>query len=163
MHPQRWGDPAAAADAARHRPRPDRAGLRARRDARPSPPVSVPAAGARPTTLLDSLRGVLGAEHVLTDDETRRLRTRGKSTPDLLRARAGDLSDAPDAVVRPGSHDDVAAVLAWAVEHHVAVVPFGGGTCVTGGLAARRDGFAGLVSLDLVRMKRLLSVDHESR
>ena len=105
--------------------------------------------------LLDALRGVLGAEHVLTDDETRRLRTRGKSTPDLLRARAGDLSDAPDAVVRPGSHDEVAAVLAWAVEHHVAVVPFGGGTCVTGGLAARRDGFAGLVSLDLVRMKRL--------
>ena len=94
---------------------------------------------------------------MLVDDETRRLRTRGKSTPDLLRARAGDLSDAPDAVVRPGSHDDVAAVLAWAVEHHVAVVPFGGGTCVTGGLAARRDGFAGLVSLDLVRMKRLVS------
>ena len=60
------------------------------------------------------------------------------------------------------THDDVAAVLAWAVEHYVAVVPFGGGTCVTGGLAARRDGFAGLVSLDLVRMKRLVSVDHES-
>ena len=39
----------------------------------------------------------------------------------------------------------------------MAVVPFGGGTCVTGGLAARRDGFAGLVSLDLVRMKRLVS------
>jgi alkyldihydroxyacetonephosphate synthase len=41
-------------------------------------------------------------------------------------------------------------------------VPFGGGTCVTGGLAApwsTRDGYAGLVSLDLVRMKRLLDVD----
>ena len=81
-----------------------------------------------------------------TDDETRRLRTRGKSTPDLLRARAGDLTDAPDAVVRPGSHDEVAAVLACAVEHHLAVVPFGGGTSVTGGLAARREGFAGVVS-----------------
>jgi alkyldihydroxyacetonephosphate synthase len=53
-------------------------------------------------------------------------------------------------------------VLAWAHEHRVAVVPFGGGTCVTGGLAARRDGFAGLVSLDLVRMKRLLAVDDVS-
>jgi alkyldihydroxyacetonephosphate synthase len=109
--------------------------------------------------LLDDLRARLGAEHVLTDDATRRLRTRGKSTFDLLRARAGDLSDAPDAVVRPGGHDDVEAVLAWAVEHHVAVVPFGGGTAVTGGLAARREGFAGVVSLDLVRMKRLLAVD----
>ncbi len=62
-------------------------------------------------------------------------------------------------MVRPGSHDDVAAVLAFAVEHHLAVVPFGGGTSVTGGLAARRDGYAGLLSLDLVRMKRLLAVD----
>ena len=99
---------------------------------------------------------------MLTDDETRRLRTRGKSTPDLLRQRAGDLSDAPDAVVRPGTHEEVAAVLAFAVEHHLAVVPFGGGTSVTGGLVARREGYAGLVSLDLIRMKRLLAVDHTS-
>jgi alkyldihydroxyacetonephosphate synthase len=160
MHPQRWGDPAAAA------PLPDAArGLIEIAFALDETPaetsVQVPP-GALPGELLESLRGVLGAAHVHTDDETRRLRTRGKSTPDLLRARAGDLSDAPDVVVRPGSHDEVAAVLAWAVEHHVAVVPFGGGTCVTGGLAARRDGFAGLVSLDLVRMKRLLAVDHES-
>ena len=95
----------------------------------------------------------------MTDDETRRLRTRGKSTPDLLRARAGDLCDAPDAVLRPASHAQVTTVLAWAVAHHVAVVPFGGGTCVTGGLAARRDGFAGLVSLALMRLDRLLDVD----
>jgi alkyldihydroxyacetonephosphate synthase len=160
MHPQRWGDPAAAAEL------PDSArGLIELAFGLNETPalvdVTVPAS-ALSEELLGSLRGVLGAEHVRTDDETRRLRTRGKSTPDLLRARAGDLSDAPDAVVRPGSHDDVAAVLTWAVEHRVAVVPFGGGTCVTGGLAARRDGFAGLVSLDLVRMKRLVSVDHES-
>ena len=160
MHPQRWGDPAAAAalpESAR-----GLIELAFGLDETPAvDDVTVPPS-ALSDELLDSLRAVLGAEHVLVDDETRRLRTRGKSTPDLLRARAGDLSDAPDAVVRPGSHDDVAAVLAWAVEHHVAVVPFGGGTCVTGGLAARRDGFAGLVSLDLVRMKRLVSVDHES-
>ncbi len=160
MHPQRWGDPASATDL------PDSArGLIELAFGLTETPaetsVTVPPS-ALPEELLESLRGVLDAEHVLTDDETRRLRTRGKSTPDLLRARTGDLSDAPDAVVRPGSPEDVAAVLAWAVEHHVAAVPFGGGTCVTGGLAARRDGFAGLVSLDLVRMKRLLSVDHES-
>ena len=160
MHPSRWGDPARATAL------PDTArgliemvfGL----DERPArTEVSVPAP-VIDAALLDELAGTLGAEHVRTDDETRRLRTRGKSTPDLLRQRTGDLSDAPDAVVRPGSHDDVAAVLAWAVRHHVAVVPFGGGTSVTGGLAARRDGFAGLVSLDLIRMKRLLEVDHTS-
>ncbi len=157
MHPSRWGDPALAG------PLPEAArgllemafGLEDRSTvAAPTfPPIGLD------DDVLTGLRELLGADHVLTDDETRRLRTRGKSTPDLLKMRAGDLSDAPDAVVRPASHDDVAAVLSFAVEHHIAVVPFGGGTSVTGGLAARRDGFAGLISLDLVRMKGLLEVD----
>jgi alkyldihydroxyacetonephosphate synthase len=160
MHPNRWGDPAAATTL------PDSArgliemafGL----DERPAVESSPLPESALDAALLDGLRDLLGAANVLTDDETRRVRTRGKSTPDLLKAREGDLTDAPDAVVRPGTHDDVAALLAYAVEHHLAVVPFGGGTCVTGGLAARRDGFAGLLSLDLIRMKRLLHVDQVS-
>ena len=160
MHPSRWGDPASATalpEAAR--------GLIEMAfglDERPTVESPTVPASAIPVELLDGLRALVGADHVLTDDETRRLRTRGKSTPDLLRARAGDLTDAPDAVVRPGGHDDVAAVLAYAVEHHLAVVPFGGGTSVTGGLAARREGYAGLLSLDLIRMKRLVAVDPTS-
>src|SRR5687768_9985300 len=137
MHPQRWGDPAAATDL------PESAlglvELAFGRQDRPAASGSTPPPSALPAPLLDGLRGIVGPEHVLVDDATRTLRTRGKSTPDLLRARAGDLTDAPDAVVRPDGHVEVAAVLAWADEHHVAVVPFGGGTCVTGGLAARRD------------------------
>lgn len=160
MHPQRWGDPARAADL----PESARGLVELAFGLQDSPAVcgTVPPAPALAEALIDELRVLLGAEHVLTDDATRALRTRGKSTPDLLRARAGDLADAPDAVVRPMGHADVVAVLAWADQHRVAVVPFGGGTCVTGGLAARRDGFAGLVSLDLVRMKRLLAVDDVS-
>ncbi len=160
MHPQRWGDPAAATDL----PEAARGLVELAFGLQDCPAVT----GATPPTplldgeLLDGLRALVGAEHVLVDDATRVLRTRGKSTPDLLRARAGDLTDAPDAVVRPDGHAEVEAVLAWAHEHRVAVVPFGGGTCVTGGLAARRDGFAGVISLDLVRMKRLLAVDQVS-
>jgi len=158
MHPQRWGDPAHATAL----PEGARALVEAvfgpghadvASDATPLPP-----SGLTDDTLA-ALAGVVGPEHVRTDDELRRLRTRGKSTPDLLRARAGDLTDAPDAVVRPGSHDEVAGVLAVAVERHIAVVPFGGGTCVTGGLAARRDGYTGVLSLDLGRLDRLVSVD----
>ncbi|WP_246081739.1 FAD-binding oxidoreductase [Nocardioides litoris] len=163
MHPQRWGDPArAAALPASARGLVELAFGPLAETPAVDPAATPPPPSGLPPALLADLRSRLGAEHVLADDETRRLRTRGKSTPDLLRARAGDLADAPDAVVRPGSHDDVAAVLAWAVEHHVAVVPFGGGTSVTGGLVARREGYAGLVSLDLVRMKRLVTVDRES-
>ncbi|MCD4523836.1 FAD-binding oxidoreductase [Nocardioides sp. cx-173] len=160
MHPQRWGSPDAASDLpASARGLIEMAfGL----DERPaSPAVSVPAPRIA-EGLLEGLRELVGDEHVVTDDEVRRLRTRGKSTPDLLRARAGDLDDAPDVVVRPDCHEQVAAVLAFAVEHHLAVVPFGGGTSVTGGLVAQREGFAAVVSLDLVRMKRLLAVDQVS-
>lgn len=167
MHPTRWGDPARAAEL------PESArqlvelafGHQDRRAADPTgdrailPPVRLTAAQ------LDGLRTVVGDEHVLVDDATRRQRTRGKSTPDLLRSRLGQFEDAPDVVVRPGDADQVAAVLAWATEHRVAVVPFGGGTCVTGGLSpdlapgGPGTHLVAALSLDLVRMKRLLAVD----
>ena len=162
MHPSRWGDPAAAA------PLPDSARALVRLafgEPTPAAPSSAPSGeGLVPAPALDpahleGLRAIVGAEHVVTDDDLRRRRTRGKSTPDLLRNRAGDFADAPDAVVRPDGHDQVQAVVEYAAAHRVAVVPFGGGTSVTGGLTARRDGFVGLVSLDLGRLKRLRDVD----
>jgi alkyldihydroxyacetonephosphate synthase len=112
--------------------------------------------------LVSELTAIVGAEFVLTDHETRLHRTRGKSTPDLLKLRRGDGSDSPDAVVRPGSHDEVVALIDWCVRRTVALVPFGGGTSVVGGLAARRDGFAGVISLDLIRFDKLISVDRDS-
>ncbi|MCX6399771.1 MAG: FAD-binding oxidoreductase [Propionibacteriales bacterium] len=157
MHPQRWGDASHAGPL----PESTQGLVEFAFGALDTPAVesvSVPVSGLS-DDLLAGLRDVIGAAHVLTDDESRRLRTRGKSTPDLLKARSGDLSDAPDVVARPGTHDEVVQLLAWAVDHHVAVVPFGGGTSVTGGLVARREGFAGLVSLDLIRLNQLLSVD----
>ncbi len=164
MHPLRWGDPAAAA------PLPE--GARGLVEAVFGPPgdaasacpgesAPLPTSGVLPD-VLEALTEAVGADHVLVEDHLRRLRTRGKSTSDLLRARAGDLADAPDVVVRPGEHAEVAAVLAVAVAHHVAVVPFGGGTSVTGGLAARREGYAGVISLDLGRLDRLVAVDEVS-
>lgn len=161
MHPQRWGDPAAATalpDTARGLVELAFGGIRDT-SAVVGTPTGLPSLDE---ALLDGLRGIVGADHVLTDTATRALRTRGKSTPDLLRARAGDLTDAPDVVVRPADQAEVEALVAFAVEHHLALVPFGGGTSVTGGLVARREGFAGVVSLDLVRLDRLVAVDTES-
>lgn len=161
MHPQRWGDPARASAL------PESAATLVEfafgRHETPAvdldDPAAAPPACELDAALVAALRERFGAEHVRTDDEARRVRTRGKSTPDLLRARGGDLSDAPDVVVRPADHDEVQALLDWAVAEHVAVVPFGGGTCVTGGLVARRESYAGVVSLDLGRLRRLLDVD----
>ncbi|MEG3627719.1 FAD-binding oxidoreductase [Streptomyces poriticola] len=101
------------------------------------------------------------ADRVRTDAETRIRHTRGKSTPDLLRIRTGDTSEAPAAVVLPDSHDEVAAVLRACAEHRLAVVPFGGGTSVVGGLAPGRRG--AFVALDLRHLNRLLDLDPVSR
>ncbi len=87
-----------------------------------------------------ALAAALGGEaHVRTDAETRVRHTRGKSTPDLLRMRGGDLAAAlPAAVLLPATHDEVLAVLRLCAGHGLAAVPFGGGTSVVGGLAPRR-------------------------
>jgi alkyldihydroxyacetonephosphate synthase len=99
---------------------------------------------------------------VRDDREARVLRCRGKSYLDLLAQRAGACEDAPDAVVAPADHDQVLAVLQVCNEAGVAVVPFGGGTSVVGGLEPQRGPFEALVSLDLGRMDRLLGVDPQS-
>jgi alkyldihydroxyacetonephosphate synthase len=161
MHWSRWGDPAQAG------PLSDSAfalvdAFIGTTDTPAVDPASVRLSVPLGQQLLDELAGLVGAEHVLTDHETRLHRTRGKSTPDMLKLRAGDGSDSPDAVVRPGTHDEVAALIAWAVERHVALVPFGGGTSVVGGLVARREGYAGVVCLDLIRFDKLLAVDTDS-
>ncbi len=160
MHPSRWGNPAEAAAL----PESTRGLVELALGVRETPAVeqvSLPPVGLA-DDVLSELRELLGDDFVLTDDEHRRVRTRGKSTPDLLKARAGDLTDAPDAVVRPATHGDVVALIELAVRHHIALVPFGGGTSVTGGLVARREGYAGVLSVDLIRMKGIREVDKVS-
>lgn len=161
MHWSRWGDPGEAAalpesamtlvDAfigTRDTPAVDAGQVRL------SPPL--------PEDLVEELSGLIGDEHVLVDQETRLHHTRGKSTPDLLRLRSGDGSDSPDAVVRPGTHEEVLALIDWCVRRRVALVPFGGGTSVVGGLAPVREGFEGVIALDLGRFDELVSLDRES-
>ena len=106
-----------------------------------------------------ALEAVVGAEHVSTDDAQRLPRAGGKSTLDLLRRRSAEQQDAPDAVVVPGTEDEIARLLAVCAERGIAVVPFGGGTSVVGGLDPVRDRFAAVVSLDLCRFDALEDLD----
>ncbi|GAA1014863.1 FAD-binding oxidoreductase [Streptomyces thermogriseus] len=159
-----WGDPARAT------PLPDTVtgllrdllGIRPRATAPVAldtlPVPASPLTGAARRALCEA---VGGDEHVRTDAESRVRRTRGKSTPDLLRIRRGDVTDVPAAVVLPADHDEVLAVLRACAAHGLAVVPFGGGTSVVGGLAPERR--RPFVALDLRRMNRLLALDPVSR
>ncbi|WP_442575107.1 FAD-binding oxidoreductase [Microbacterium sp. F51-2R] len=111
---------------------------------------------------LAALGDLLGAVHATRDDDARLLHLGGKSTPDLLARRQGDPQVAPDAVASPASHDEVLAVLRLCAARSIAVVPFGGGTSVVGGVAPERGGHRAVVALDLSRTAALLALDETS-
>ncbi|MEU6068719.1 FAD-binding oxidoreductase [Streptomyces sp. NPDC047082] len=89
--------------------------------------------------------------------------TYGKAYRDVIRALNGDLAAAPDQVARPRSEQEVIDVLDWAANTHVAVVPYGAGSSVVGGVEYRADRHHGVVSLDLSSLDRVLEIDRVSR
>jgi len=164
MAPYRWGDPAhpvalpaAAVTALGH------LGVKAPAGGPVDPSEITLTEPALPPAARSALELVVGADHLDGSAAARVGHTRGYSTPDLLRLRAGDATDAPDLVVYPGSHDEVVAVLAACAEHRVAVVPYAGGTSVVGGLAPLRAGYAGVITLDVRRLDQLVALDEISR
>jgi alkyldihydroxyacetonephosphate synthase len=110
----------------------------------------------------EGLAAIVGAEYCATDDRARLLRAGGKSTLDLLRRKDSGVQDAPDAVLLPGSDDDVAGIIRFCADHSIAIVPFGGGTSVVGGLDPIRGDFKAVISLDLRRLAQLHSLDEVS-
>ena len=97
------------------------------------------------TALLDGLAGILAPDRVSSGSSDRRLH--GED----LSHHPGSL---PDVVVYPQSTMEVAAVLAWAHERWVPVVPFGAGSSLEGHVIP----VAGGISLDLTRMDAILDV-----
>ncbi|SFL75881.1 FAD-binding oxidoreductase [Geodermatophilus ruber] len=130
---------------------------------RPTPPVAVADIRLAPSRLSEECRLrlalLLGEEHVRTDRAARLRHAGGKSYLDLLRRREGDASDAPDAVVTPGSTEETAELLALCSEMGVVVVPFGGGTSVVGGLAGIDADDRPSISVDMGRMARVRALD----
>jgi alkyldihydroxyacetonephosphate synthase len=159
-----WGDPAAA--------KPLSDGIRTLLvqalglDAAPARELDAGDVRMRPSALSDSDRAALvaivGADHYAVDDHDRLLRAGGKSTLDLLRRKDVGVQDAPDAVPLPADEDQIVAILRLCAQRSIAVVPFGGGTSVVGGLDPVRGDFKAVVSLDLRRLDELHGVDEVS-
>ena len=148
-----WGDPKVA-------PELDGPALRTLRerigDLQPAPRavadadlVEMPAAQPLPSALIEAV----GAENVFAGIEDRVRHATGCGYVDLARLRSGRLEGAPDAVLLPADADAVTRVLEVCARERVAVVPFGGGTSVVGGVEPLRGGHERLVSLDLCRLR----------
>ena len=134
---------------------------------RPRPPVALGAVHLEPSALsaeaAAALREIVGAEGMRDDHGERVLHAAGKGYPDLVRLRAGRPEGAPDAIVRPADREQLEAVLDQCVRLSVAVVPWGGGTSVVGGVAPLRGEHPAVIALDMGAMRRVLALDRQSR
>jgi alkyldihydroxyacetonephosphate synthase len=132
----------------------------------PRPPVALERVRLEPSSispaLLGELRTILGADGVLDTPGERVLHAAGKGYPDLVRQRAGEPEGAPDAVLYPSDHDQLRAVLELCARASLAVVPFGGGTSVVGGVAPLRGEHGGVLALDMGAMGAVLDLDSQS-
>jgi alkyldihydroxyacetonephosphate synthase len=102
------------------------------------------------------LRGICSS-----DDHARAFHAYGSSYRDVVRAFRGRFDHPPDVVAHPADEAGVEAVLEWALGANAAVIPFGGGTSVVGGVEPALDPgrFDGVVTIDLGRLDRVLEVD----
>ena len=132
----------------------------------PRPPVALARVRLRPPAAgekrLHELRAIVGEENVCDGHSDRVAHAAGRGYLDLVRLRSGEPEGAPDAVVLPGSHEQVRGVIELCARTSLAVVPFGGGTSVVGGVEPLRGAHEGVVALDMRRMAAVIELDRES-
>ena len=108
------------------------------------------------------LKASSGFGDLYSDDRYERVsHALGKSYADLVRGFRGEFENPPDLVARPRDESEIEVVLSWCEAEGAAVIPFGGGTSVVGGVEGRL-GERPFVSLDLRRLDRVLEVDPDS-
>ena len=123
--------------------------------------LTVAASLAKPA-FVASLASVVGEDNVTTDKMERVVHTYGKSIRDLIRVRANQIERTPDVVVYPADEDEVQRVVDLAVAADAVIIPFGGGSNIASSLEPRSDESRVVLSLDMGRMRELVSIDEES-
>lgn len=113
---------------------------------------------------LAALARTTAADRVKTDPYERAFHARGKSYHDMLHVRSGRIEAAPDAVVYPLTEDEILALIRWAAGEGIALIPYGGGSSVVGGVTAEgRTNTQPVVTLDLTLMDQILEIDEKAR
>jgi alkyldihydroxyacetonephosphate synthase len=108
------------------------------------------------------LKRPTGLGDLFSDDRYERVsHALGKAYRDVVRGFRGQFEDPPDLVAFPRDESEIETVLSWAEAEGAAVIPFGGGTSVVGGVEPRL-GDRPVVTMDLRRLDRVLEVDPES-
>lgn len=130
-----------------------------------SPPINLSdiKLSASQSGLAAKFEQILDSSQVRKDDLARITHSMGKSYLDLIRIRKGTISHPPDLVLYPKTESQVLDILRLASDLKVAVIPFGGGTSVVGGVEAIKDnGQTAAISLDLSQLNQIVNIDEVS-
>ncbi len=108
---------------------------------------------------LKALRAIVGQSHVTTAETDLLANARDNWPQTIIQVRAGQVEHLPAVVVRPGSAEEVAKVLAYASHRKIPVTPYAAGSGVCGGAIPLQGG----ISLDVKRLNRVLEIDKISQ
>ena len=90
--------------------------------------------------------------------------TYGKAFRDVWRGLHGIFPNPPDYVAFPKTESDIVALMAYASSEQIALIPFGGGSSVCGGVEPTRNSrYKGVISVDMKHFDQILRIDKESR
>ncbi|GAI83529.1 unnamed protein product, partial [marine sediment metagenome] len=113
-----------------------------------------------PAAVMSALARIVGEGGLSTESADRAVRSLGKGYKDLVRIRQGQVPNPTDVVVWPRTEEQVTALVELAAREGIAVIPFGGGTSVVGGVEPAGEGLA--LTLDLGEMTRVMGIDRQS-
>ncbi len=109
-----------------------------------------------------ALASIVGEDNVTTDKMERVVHCYGKSIRDLIRIRTNRIERTPDVVVYPADEAEVQKVVDAAVAADAVIIPFGAGSNIASSLEPRSDESRVVLSLDMGRMRELISIDEQS-
>ena len=102
---------------------------------------------------------------IFSKDQLERLNhSYGKSFPDSARSILGLFPSPPDLIAYPNSEQEITEILDWASSNDIAVIPYGGGSSVCGGVETDVGGdYTGVISLDMKNLNQIIEIDKDSR
>ena len=96
------------------------------------------------------------------DAQTRILYSRGQSIPDWIAFKSGNFEVFPDGVAFPQNHEETQELILWAAKKNIIVIPYGGGTSVTGHVTPSKSRRP-ILTISTSKMNRLLDIDLENQ
>ncbi|XP_066933176.1 alkyldihydroxyacetonephosphate synthase, peroxisomal-like [Clytia hemisphaerica] len=110
----------------------------------------------------DFIKAVEGTGIASFDTEDRVVHGHGQTIFEIFDLRYTKIKRIPDIVMWPQNHDEVVKIVNAATEFDVCIIPFGGGTTVSGAVSCPEDEQRMIVSLDMTDMNKILWFDEEN-